>query len=809
MNDLWSAYDQPALARQYVYERADGQREIHLYIEGIHCAACGWQIRTTLQRAFPGLTVAVNVATARAEICYPPTVALSALLRTIAGAGFTPNLFRPAENERRQQAQQRAQLLRLAVAGLGMMQVMMLALALYAGAWQGMEAQYRALFRWLSLLLTTPVFFYSGWPFLQRAGAGLRARTVNMDVPIALALAGAYGASVYHTVLGRGEIYFESVAMFIFFLSLSRHLEFRTRRRAQLNAIQFMKLLPEVVERWEGSASVSPGAEEAPAGWRQVPLSTVQPGDRLRVRAEATIPVDGLIVAGSSRVDEAMLSGESATASSTAAPQPLPRRPSNEEAPAGWRQVPLSTVQPGDRLRVRAEATIPVDGLIVAGSSRVDEAMLSGESEALPRRPGDRVLAGSHNLASPLEIEVSATGQETTLAGIQRLMARAEQHKSARLEENFRLAQQSIIALLLLAALGYGLWSWLAPERAFEIVLAVLVATCPCALALATPTVLTGALNHAHRQRILIKDSATLDRLLRVRDVVFDKTGTLTEGRFRLLQSHYDSDAAELNALAASLERHSSHPLAWTVRQLSPDADLPLAEVAVVASQGVSGLYRGRRWYIGRREFMPISCLPPPTEDGVWVYLSDGERLRAQWQLDDPPRPGLTALLAELGADYRLHLYSGDRPANVQRLAQLGPFTSVAAGLLPADKLRRLETLPPGGRLMVGDGINDGPVLAAAEVAVAVGRANPLSQSQADIVLLAAGVEALPYLFRLARRCRRLIRQNLAWALGYNLLIVPLALAGLLSPWLAALGMSLSSLLVVGNGLRIGRTPPP
>lgn len=740
MNDLWSAYDQPALARQYVYERADGQREIHLYIEGIHCAACGWQIRTTLQRAFPGLTVAVNVATARAEICYPPTVALSALLRTIAGAGFTPNLFRPAENERRQQAQQRAQLLRLAVAGLGMMQVMMLALALYAGAWQGMEAQYRALFRWLSLLLTTPVFFYSGWPFLQRAGAGLRARTVNMDVPIALALAGAYGASVYHTVLGRGEIYFESVAMFIFFLSLSRHLEFRTRRRAQLNAIQFMKLLPEVVERWEGSASVSPGAEEASAGWRQ---------------------------------------------------------------------VPLSTVQPGDRLRVRAEATIPVDGLIVAGSSRVDEAMLSGESEALPRRPGDRVLAGSHNLASPLEIEVSATGQETTLAGIQRLMARAEQHKSARLEENFRLAQQSIIALLLLAALGYGLWSWLAPERAFEIVLAVLVATCPCALALATPTVLTGALNHAHRQRILIKDSATLDRLLRVRDVVFDKTGTLTEGRFRLLQSHYDGDAAELNALAASLERHSSHPLAWTVRQLSPDADLPLAEVAVVASQGVSGLYRGRRWYIGRREFMPISCLPPPTEDGVWVYLSDGERLRAQWQLDDPPRPGLAALLAELGADYRLHLYSGDRPANVQRLAQLGPFTSVAAGLLPADKLRRLETLPPGGRLMVGDGINDGPVLAAAEVAVAVGRANPLSQSQADIVLLAAGVEALPYLFRLARRCRRLIRQNLAWALGYNLLIVPLALAGLLSPWLAALGMSLSSLLVVGNGLRIGRTPPP
>ena len=740
MNDLWSAYDQPALARQYVYERADGQREIHLYIEGIHCAACGWQIRTTLQRAFPGLTVAVNVATARAEICYPPTVALSALLRTIAGAGFTPNLFRPAENERRQQAQQRAQLLRLAVAGLGMMQVMMLALALYAGAWQGMEAQYRALFRWLSLLLTTPVFFYSGWPFLQRAGAGLRARTVNMDVPIALALAGAYGASVYHTVLGRGEIYFESVAMFIFFLSLSRHLEFRTRRRAQLNAIQFMKLLPEVVERWEGSASVSPGAEEAPAGWRQ---------------------------------------------------------------------VPLSTVQPGDRLRVRAEGTIPVDGLIVAGSSRVDEAMLSGESEALPRRPGDRVLAGSHNLASPLEIEVSAAGQETTLAGIQRLMARAEQHKSARLEENFRLAQQSIIALLLLAALGYGLWSWLAPERAFEIVLAVLVATCPCALALATPTVLTGALNHAHRQRILIKDSATLDRLLRVRDVVFDKTGTLTEGRFRLLQSHYDGDAAELNALAASLERHSSHPLAWTVRQLSPDADLPLAEVAVVASQGVSGLYRGRRWYIGRREFMPVACPPPPTEDGVWVYLSDGERLRAQWQLDDPPRPGLAALLAELGADYRLHLYSGDRPANVQRLAQLGPFTSVAAGLLPADKLRRLETLPPGGRLMVGDGINDGPVLAAAEVAVAVGRANPLSQSQADIVLLAAGVEALPYLFRLARRCRRLIRQNLAWALGYNLLIVPLALAGLLSPWLAALGMSLSSLLVVGNGLRIGRTPPP
>ena len=815
----WQAYDLPEIAAQYTYKDGDDQ-EIHLYIDGLHCAACTWLISHALQDAHGISHTRINLGTGRAEIRWRDTP-LSAILATIASLGYTPNLHTPDEEDNKQRRERNHDLLRLIVAGLGMMQVMMFATGLYTGAWHGIDHEYEQLLRWISLLCSAPVMLYAGYPYLKNAWLGLRHRQPNMDLPIALACAGAWLASLYHTLIGRGEIYYDGVTMFIFFISISRYLEAHTRRRARHNQQHFARLLPDAVYKYND-------------------------------RGEAQL-------------------------------------------------VPLPTIQPGDHIRVLPTHTIPVDGEITGGASRIDENMLTGESTPQYKTSGDRVHAGSTNLQSPLNIRVTQTGQQTTLAAIRRISARAEQHRSPQIDRNQALAQQTVLAVLILAAAGYLLWQWIEPARAFDIALAILVATCPCALSLATPTVLTAALNHAHKHHILIKNSNTLDRLTHIRRILFDKTGTLTQGKYQLRRSDYYGEPQRLLAIAKTLETHSTHPIAWYYSQ-QPVAGVTMDNIEQHSGKGISGDYDGSRWHIGSAAYMqengveipPAEQPPPPvgegrggvyphTTDADWslmadknnvghkyptyeennplpceagegwgggveksrmattdnkavpcdpklppprpsptgggsaltdantthVYLAENCELRAHYQLGDPERDNLAATLARLQAHYHLAIASGDRAENVARLAARYGITDWHGGLDPAAKLALLEANDPEHTLMIGDGINDAPVLARASVSVAVGRANPLSQTHADIVLLKNGPEALPYLLELAARSRRITRQNLAWATVYNLTILPLAISGHLTPWIAALGMSTSSLLVIANALRIHRTPPP
>ena len=782
----WQAYDLPEIAAQYTYKDGDDQ-EIHLYIDGLHCAACTWLISHALQDAHGINHTRINLGTGRAEIRWRDTP-LSAILATIASLGYTPNLHTPDEEDNKQRRERNHDLLRLIVAGLGMMQVMMFATGLYTGAWHGIDREYEQLLRWISLLCSAPVMLYAGYPYLKNAWIGLRHRQPNMDLPIALACAGAWLASLYHTLIGRGEIYYDGVTMFIFFISISRYLEAHTRRRARHNQQHFARLLPDAVYKYND-------------------------------RGEAQL-------------------------------------------------VPLPTIQPGDHIRVLPTHTIPVDGEITHGASRIDEQMLTGESTPQYKTIGDRVHAGSTNLQSPLDIRVSQTGQQTTLAAIRRISARAEQHRSPQIDRNEALARQTVLAVLILAAAGYLLWQWIEPARAFDIALAILVATCPCALSLATPTVLTAALNHAHKHHILIKNSNTLDRLTHIRRILFDKTGTLTQGKYQLRRSDYYGEPQRLLAIAKTLETHSTHPIAWYYSQ-QPVATVTMDNIEQHSGKGISGDYDGSRWHIGSAAYMqengveiPPADLPPPPV-GDWnsasegrerwgedveksrmattdnkavpcdpkltpprpsltggesaltdantthVYLAENRELRAHYQLGDPERDNLAATLARLQAHYHLAIASGDRVENVARLAARYGITDRHGGLDPAAKLALLEANDPEHTLMIGDGINDAPVLARASVSVAVGRANPLSQTHADIVLLKNGPEALPYLLDLAARSRRITRQNLAWATVYNLTILPLAISGHLTPWIAALGMSASSLLVIANALRIHRTTPP
>ena len=821
----WQAYDLPEIAAQYTYKDGDDQ-EIHLYIDGLHCAACTWLISHALQDAHGISHTRINLGTGRAEIRWRDTP-LSAILATIASLGYTPNLHTPDEEDNKQRRERNHDLLRLIVAGLGMMQVMMFATGLYTGAWHGIDHEYEQLLRWISLLCSAPVMLYAGYPYLKNAWLGLRHRQPNMDLPIALACAGAWLASLYHTLIGRGEIYYDGVTMFIFFISISRYLEAHTRRRARHNQQHFARLLPDAVYKYND-------------------------------RGETQL-------------------------------------------------VPLPAIQPGDHIRVLPTHTIPVDGEITGGASRIDENMLTGESTPQYKTSGDRVHAGSTNLQSPLDIRVTQTGQQTTLAAIRRISARAEQHRSPQIDRNQALAQQTVLAVLILAAAGYLLWQWIDPARAFDIALAILVATCPCALSLATPTVLTAALNHAHKHHILIKNSNTLDRLTHIRRILFDKTGTLTQGKYQLRRSDYYGEPRRLLAIAKTLETHSTHPIAWYYSQ-QPVAGVTMDNIEQHSGKGISGDYDGSRWHIGSAAYMqengveipPTEQPPPPvgegwggvrshtadadtTTDAGWplmadknnvghkyptyeentplpceagegwgggvkksrmaitdnkavpcdpkltpprpsptgggsaltdantthVYLAENRELRAHYQLGDPERDNLAATLARLQAHYHLAIASGDRAENVARLAARYSIADWHGGLDPAAKLALLEANDPEHTLMIGDGINDAPVLARASVSVAVGRANPLSQTHADIVLLKNGPEALPYLLDLAARSRRITRQNLIWATVYNLTILPLAISGYLTPWIAALGMSTSSLLVIANALRIHRTPPP
>ena len=809
----WQAYDLPEIAAQYTYKDGDDQ-EIHLYIDGLHCAACTWLISHALQDAHGISHTRINLGTGRAEIRWRDTP-LSAILATIASLGYTPNLHTPDEEDYKQRRERNHDLLRLIVAGLGMMQVMMFATGLYTGAWHGIDHEYEQLLRWISLLCSAPVMLYAGYPYLKNAWLGLRHRQPNMDLPIALACAGAWLASLYHTLIGRGEIYYDGVTMFIFFISISRYLEAHTRRRARHNQQHFARLLPDAVYKYND-------------------------------RGETQL-------------------------------------------------VPLPAIQPGDHIRVLPTHTIPVDGEITGGASRIDENMLTGESTPQYKTSGDRVHAGSTNLQSPLDIRVTQTGQQTTLAAIRRISARAEQHRSPQIDRNQALAQQTVLTVLILAAAGYLLWQWIEPARAFDIALAILVATCPCALSLATPTVLTAALNHAHKHHILIKNSNTLDRLTHIRRILFDKTGTLTQGKYQLRRSDYYGEPRRLLAIAKTLETHSTHPIAWYYSQ-QPVANVAMDNIEQHSGKGISGDYDGSRWHIGSAAYMqengveiPPADLPPPpvgegrggvyphTTDADWslmadknnvghkyptyeentplpceagegwgggveksrmattdnkavpcdpkltpprpsptggesaltdantthVYLAENRELRAHYQLGDPERDNLAATLARLQAHYHLAIASGDRAENVARLAARYGITDRHGGLDPAAKLALLEANDPEHTLMIGDGINDAPVLAQADVSAAVAAGADVARDGADLVLLNDDLNILPATIAQARRTREIIRQNLAWASAYNIIAVPLAVLGYVKPWIAALGMSISSLFVVGNALRL------
>ena len=729
-------YDHPEVQKSFVHT-ADGLlREASLILEGITCAACIWLNERHLKQLPGVLEVSVNYASHRARIRWDDhRIQLSTILTEIRKLGYHAHPFSAEQQDALRQRQRKADFRRLAVAGLAAGQVMMIAVALYAGPAQGLEFATAQTLRWFSLVLTVPAMTYCAWPFFRAAWRGLANRRIGMDVPISLGLLTGFVGSVWHTLNGAGTVYYDTLTMLIFFLLGTRYLERNARERSIEAAENLLRLVPAIVTRLEAG--------------------------------QATL-------------------------------------------------VPLVEIDDDDLLLVKPGETIAADGLVAEGESSADESLLTGESQPVAKRAGSEVYAGSINYESPLTIRVTATGERTVLAGISRLLDRAQAEKPRLAQVADKVAAYFTYALLAAVVVIGLVWWQLAPERTLEVVLAVLVVSCPCALSLAAPAAFAAAGSHLVGRGVLLTRGHALEALAKVTHVVFDKTGTLTLGRPALLKT---IPLAELPAqaclqIAASLEQHSEHPLARSFLEAMQDASM-LAVDGVVnhPGQGVSGQIAGHAYRLGNARLVEAEMPDLSADDlpasATIVLLRDTERLLAAFVLDDKPRPQAAELIRELhAAGVAVSIFSGDAEPVVRHFAQAVGISQWRAGMSPEQKLAALEALQAQGQIvaMVGDGINDAPVLAKAQVSIAMGSGTQMARTTADVVLLSEHLLEIRHAMKTSRFGIRVIRQNFAWALIYNGIALPFAAAGLLAPWMAAIGMSVSSLVVVVNALRLRQT---
>ncbi len=746
-------YDNADFQKSFVREPGPDEREAALIIEGITCAACIWLNERHLAGQPGVLAVDLNYATRRARVRWDTRrTQLSSILAAIAAIGYRAHPYDTARSEALAKAERRAALWRVFVAGFGMMQVMMYAVPVYLAGEGEMTPEIEQLMRWASLILTLPVVFYSAAPFFRGAWRDLCFKRVGMDVPVALGVGAAFLASVWATLTASGEVYFDSVTMFVFFLLGGRYLEMTARQRAVSVTEALAKLMPAFAQRVAGF----PAAREA-------------------------------------------------------------------------QQVMVSELQAGDVVLVRAGEAIPADGVVVEGESSANEALLTGESAPQKKSVGASLTGGALNVESPLYMRVTEVGEGTRLSAIVRLMERAAQEKPKLVELADRIAARFIAALLLVAAAVAVVWAWLDPTQALWITVSVLVVTCPCALSLATPVALTVASGALARAGLLVTRGHAIETLARATHFVFDKTGTLTRGELTLVDTLPLGRVSEVEclALAAVLEQTSEHAIgralqaAWKARGMVLSA-LPAVpgEVRNVPGSGVvcvgagAEIRLGRPGFVGELHGQPLSEAAQRLLDcgETVVALGDTTGWLALFRLGDAIRPEASALIAALRADgRRVTLLTGDARPVAERVAQALGIDDVRAEVSPQGKHDFVAGLQAAGAVvaMVGDGINDAPVLAKAQVSVAMGGGAQLARTQADLVLLSENLDHLRHGYRLARRALRVIRQNLWWSFAYNFVALPLAMVGLVTPWMAGIGMSGSSLLVVMNSLRLQRPDNP
>jgi P-type Cu2+ transporter len=720
----YAEFDHPAFERLYVRTEPDGQKSAELYLDGVHCASCVWLVER-VPLVIPGAVSAeLNVPRSLARVRWDPArTSLAAIARFLDRLGYAAHPFRGGRAEARRRAEDRAMLIRIGVAGALAINVMTVALALYAGWFGHMEPTYITYFRWVSFLLAIPALAWPGRVFFKSAIGALRARRLHMDVPIALALGIGFGRGAFNTITDTGPVYFDGVVTLIFLLLVGRFLQQRAQRAA---------------------------ADSAEL------LHSIMPATANLVEADAV------------------------------------------------REVPIEALTPGALVLVKSGETIPTDGVVTIGRSALNLSVLTGESRPVSVGPDDLVYGGTVNQGGAIRIRVTEAGEATRLGRILDELEQGMRRRAPVVHTADRLAGWFIALVLGLGILTWLVWRQRDPAAALDNAIALLIVTCPCALALATPLAMSVAVGRAARARILIRGGDALEVLSRPAALFVDKTGTITEGRMALL-TWTGPDEAKGPVLA--LERHSNHPIARAFEAAWPGAPVTEAEaVRPHPGGGLVGEIAGRTWIVGSPRFVNERALDPdrlgaaisPQATPVLVAV-DGLVIGAAG-LGDPIRPEAAGALAALARrGWSVGILSGDAPAVVGAVAaSLGiPADRAIGGATPEQKLAVVrERLRCGAVVMVGDGVNDAPAIGEASVGIGVRGGAEACLAAADVFLAAGGLEPLVRLIEGAERTMRVIRRNIAVSLGYNLIGAVLAVTGTINPLIAAIMMPASSLTV-------------
>ena len=716
------SYDNEDIQDEFIATN-DNISEVLLSVEGITCAACAWLIEKQLLNLNTVKRVDVNTSTNRAMIQWDKTsTPLSEVITALAKIGYKAYPFQSDIEAQQKQQTAKAYIRRLGVAGLMTMQVMMFAFAMYFGMFSGMDSNFEQYFRWISLVLASPVVLYSALPFLTNAINGLKAKQLNMDLPVSLAIFGAFGASCYATFMQVGEVYFESVCMFTFLLLLGKYLEFRARLKASEFTANLQKLLPLTAR------TINESGEE-------------------------------LIIAA--------------------------------------KKLKLNDV-----VLIKAGETIPADGELIKGKTTVDESMMTGEHQPVTKFIGHNVYAGCVNHDGVIEIKINKIGQNTLLNQIIRLQHNALTKRPKLVEITDKVAQWFIACLLIFASLTAIGWYQIDPGHAFWITISVLVATCPCALSLAIPTALTCAVATLTRKGVLIKQGHVLETLSQITLFAFDKTGTLTQGKFSLdevdiIDKQYTK--TQVLDMAAMLERYSEHPIASAFDEITP-AHHHFDNVEVHPGLGISAQDATNHYAIGKSGWFDSK------KSNAQASLYINKQVVARFYFVDKVKNDAKKLIDSLQSqNLTCHMLTGDASDAGQKVAKQLKLESVQSGCSPQDKQTAVEQWSSQNEVvaMVGDGVNDSPVFASAHLSIAMETGADISKNSADVVLLNSDLASIGHLLNVAKQTRRIIKQNLALSLLYNASILPLAALGLVAPWMAVIGMSASSIIVISNSLRL------
>ncbi|MFZ6846361.1 heavy metal translocating P-type ATPase [Undibacterium sp. RuTC16W] len=733
-----------------------------LSLSGMRCAACA-QLIIFRVRQLPGVTsFHINAASHNADVAWQPhRTSLKKIIQSIIDLGYGAFPAGQTQDEV-QQHENKMALWRLFVAGFAMMQIMMYAFPAYLVPVPQIDGDLTPdvdrLLKIASLIITIPVVGFSAMPFFTAALRDIRNRHVGMDVPVSLGILFTFVASVWATFHG-GAVYFDSAIMFVFLLLGARLIETRVQHKTTAALRVLTQLNPMLAQR-------------------------------------------------------------------------LMHYPDNRQAVT----ISADEVQTNDVLMIAAGEQVPADGVVIEGQSDCDESLMTGESHPLPKSSGDQLMAGSMNLSGVLLMRAQQVGNDTKLSSLVSMMESAANEKPPLVRLADKHASRFLVIILIVAALTACIWWRIDPDRALWIAISVIVVTCPCALSLATPGVMSAAIGQMATHGVLVAKGKAIESMAKATHCIFDKTGTLTFGKLRLLSTVYCAGreqhssqlaAAKVDAISLAMTSNSMHPVSKAIADAissnnGASTDNTSDEVAVthlleLAGGGIEARIEGKKYRLGRYDFVAEICpqlcpLPSHFEDRTISVLGSEDGFLAMYALEDTLRKDAADVVQGIQqSGKKILLLSGDREEVVQSVAQQCGIANARGNLSPADKYAVVQNLQRQGAIvmMVGDGMNDGPVLSLADISVAMGQGAPVSQSRSDLLLMSNRLSDLEFAMTIAAKAMQLIRQNLIWAIVYNLIAIPAAVTGLLEPWHAAVGMSVSSLIVVLNALRLLRMNRP